>query len=84
MVSNCPNSWCDGCESGPSGNILCCDTQYILSDENVQFTQLLDYYLSDEGKMHLPTINSMPSLAHSLPVCTAVRTVRLVLWICYP
>lgn len=22
-----------------------------------QFTQLLDYYLSDEGKMHLPAIN---------------------------
>ena len=25
----------------------------------VQFTQLLDYYLSDEGKRHLPDINRL-------------------------
>ncbi|KAL8697104.1 MAG: hypothetical protein Q9224_002465, partial [Gallowayella concinna] len=29
----------------------------MLMRETMQFTQLLDYYLSDEGKHHLPTIN---------------------------
>lgn len=53
----------------------------ILSDENAQFTQLLDYYLSDEGKMHLPAINSTLSPAHNYPLCTTFRTVRLVLGI---
>ncbi len=28
-----------------------------LADASAQFTQLLDYYLSDEGKMHLAAIN---------------------------
>ena len=33
---------------------LLCPTALI---DHVQFTQLLDYYLSDEGKKHLPSIN---------------------------
>ena len=29
------------------------------TDRPFKFTQMLDYYLSDEGKMHLPTINKL-------------------------
>ncbi len=38
-----------------------CDTSSVLL-LTCQFTQLLDYYLSDEGKMHLPEIHRLSNI----------------------
>ena len=58
MVADHANGCIHGRQPGPSGKTFDQATKYSFdSTDHVKFTQLLDYYLSDAGKKHLPDIN---------------------------